>query len=80
MLFSSVLANAPEATEAVYATVVGSNLGACFTPIGALAGIMWSSILREHKLKFGYFDFVRIGVTVALPALLAALAVLAWIF
>ena len=35
--------------------------------IGALAGIMWSSILREHNLKFGYLDFLKIGVAVATP-------------
>ena len=79
VLFSSILENSRSNTEAIYATVVGSNLGACFTPIGALAGIMWSSILREHKLKFGYFDFLKIGVTVAIPALIAALGVIALI-
>ena len=77
VLFSSILANAPSEMGAIYATVAGSNLGACFTPIGALAGIMWSSILREHNLKFGYLDFLKIGVTVAIPALIAALGVIA---
>lgn len=76
VLYSSVLANAAN-KAAVYATVVGSNLGACMTPIGALAGIMWSSILKKHGLKFGYVDFLKIGFTVAIPALVAALAVLA---
>lgn len=75
VLFSSILENLTSDT-AVYATVVGSNLGACLTPIGALAGIMWSSILREQNLKFGYCDFLKIGVTVAIPALIAALGVL----
>ena len=28
----------------VYATVIGSNIGAFLTPIGALAGIMWIKI------------------------------------
>lgn len=55
---------------------VGSNLGACLSPIGALAGIMWSSILKKHNLKFGYFDFLKIGITIAIPALVAALATL----
>ncbi len=78
VLFSSILENVGGAsvTQAVYATVVGSNLGACLTPIGALAGIMWSSILREHGLKFGYLDFLKIGVTVAIPALTIALLTL----
>ena len=63
-------------TGAIYATIVGSNLGALLTPIGALAGIMWSSILRDHGLKFGYLDFLKIGVTIAVPTLIAALGVL----
>ena len=33
---------------------------------------MWSSILNEHGLKFGYLDFLKIGVTIALPTLLVA--------
>jgi len=76
VLYSSILSYRSFSTAAVYATVIGSNLGACLTPIGALAGIMWSSILKEHNLKFGYVDFLKIGVTVALPSLAAALAVL----
>lgn len=77
VLFSAVLENTTTNTAAVYATVVGSNLGACLTPIGALAGIMWSSILKKQKLKFGYLDFLKIGATVAIPALVVALGVLA---
>ena len=77
VLFSAVLENTTTNTAAVYATVVGSNLGACLTPIGALAGIMWSSILKKQNLKFGYLDFLKIGATVAIPALVVALGVLA---
>lgn len=79
VLFSSILMNSTSNIKAVYATVVGSNLGACLTPIGALAGIMWCSILKEQKLKFGYTDFLKIGVTIAVPSLIAALAVLEFI-
>ena len=79
VLYSAILSGgAGEA--AIYATVVGSNLGACLSPIGALAGIMWSSILKKHNLKFGYFDFLKIGITIALPALVAALGVLHFMF
>ena len=79
VLYSAILSGgAGEA--AVYATVVGSNLGACLSPIGALAGIMWSSILKKHNLKFGYFDFLKIGITIALPALVAVLGVLHFMF
>ena len=55
------------------ATIVGSNLGACFTPIGALAGIMWCSILGKHNLRMGFFDFLKIGIFVAIPTLIATL-------
>lgn len=75
-VFYSAILPATASDVAVYATVVGSNLGACLTPIGALAGIMWSSILRKYHLKFGYLDFLRIGVTVAVPSLFVALGVL----
>ena len=75
VLYSSILANTTS-QGAVFATVIGSNLGACLTPIGALAGIMWSSILKEHSLKFGYTDFLKIGVVVGIPALAGALGIL----
>lgn len=75
VLFSSIISNLPRsvATGALYATVIGSNLGACLTPVGALAGIMWSNILKKHGLEFSYVSFVKVGVIVALPTLLAAL-------
>lgn len=78
VLFSRIIETiAPALREpAVYATVVGSNLGAFFSPIGALAGIMWSSILASHRLKFGYRDFLKLGITTALPTLAAALLTL----
>jgi arsenical pump membrane protein len=73
ILFSSVIEAGGAGARAVFATVIGSNLGALFTPIGALAGIMWSSLLNTGGVKFGYKDFLKLGVTVALPALIAAL-------
>ena len=79
VLYSSILSGGAT-NAAVYATVVGTNLGACLSPIGALAGIMWSSILKKHDLKFGYFDFLKIGITIAVPALVAALAMLDLMF
>ena len=64
-------------SQAVYATVVGSNIGAYLTPIGALAGIMWMSLLKKHGVKFGYLDFIKYGVTVAVPTLISVLSILA---
>lgn len=65
--------------QAMYATVIGSNLGAYLTPIGALAGIMWTSLLKTHNVKIGYIDFIKYGAAISLPALAAALGVLALI-
>ena len=81
VLFCSIIENIASGVTApaVFAAVIGSNIGAFLTPIGALAGIMWSSILKDHGHKFGYLDFLRIGVTVAVPTILAALGVLALI-
>lgn len=64
-------------TQAIYATVVGSNLGAILTPIGALAGIMWSSLLKKHKVKFSYLDFIKYGIAVSVPSLAVNLLSLA---
>lgn len=58
---------------ALYATVIGSNLGALLTPIGALAGIMWGAMLKAQGLRMRYVDFVKNGVIVLIPSLLAAL-------
>ena len=73
VLYAQIIKSAGAGLPAVFATVIGSNLGAYFTPVGALAGIMFSSIVNRQGLKFGYNDFLKIGVAVALPALLAAL-------
>jgi arsenical pump membrane protein len=75
ILFSSILETVGESASypAVFATIIGSNMGALFTPVGALAGIMWSSILNRHGLKFGYKNFLKMGVTIAIPTLITAL-------
>lgn len=82
VLYHSIITGLPvgtaSSTSALYASVVGSNLGAFFTPMGALAGIMWTGQLRDHGVSFSFADFIRYGAIVALPALAAALAGL-WI-
>lgn len=61
---------------AVFASVIGSNLGAYLTPIGALAGIMWMSILKTTGVRYTFARFTKYGFCVVIPALLAALLVL----
>ncbi len=78
VLYSSILSgvgtmSAATLSTARLAAVIGSNLGAFFTPTGALAGIMWTGQLHDHGVPFSFTRFVKYGATVAVPALAAAL-------
>lgn len=67
----------PSLLAAALATTVGANLGANLTPLGALAGIMWLSILHSKGVQIRFLEFVRYGFLVTSFSLAAALAVLA---
>lgn len=75
VLYSGITGDLAGATHAaaLYAAIIGSNLGAFFTPIGALAGIMWMQMLRAHGLRLTFGTFTKYGIAIALPALLLAL-------
>ncbi len=62
--------------QAIYSTIMASNVGAFLTPIGALAGIMWLNILKKNEIHFTFFDFMRYGLIIAIPSLLVGLLVL----
>ena len=70
VLYSSVLEGRSEL--AVFSTIIGSNIGAYLTPIGALAGIMWMSILKKHDLDFGFFSFMKYGLLLVPAAILGS--------
>ena len=75
VLYSSILENLTgiEQIRALFAVIIGSNIGALLTPIGALAGIMWSSILKAQGIRFGYRDFMKYGFEIGVPTLISAL-------
>ena len=74
VLYSTVVtAGGTASLPALYAAVVGSNVGAFFTPMGALAGIMWLTLLKQHKVNFTFGRFVLYGIAISIPTLLAAL-------
>jgi arsenical pump membrane protein len=76
-LFSEVLTGygtGMERTAALYSLVIGSNIGAIITPIGALAGIMWMKMVNHDEERITFREFSSIGWKVALPTLLASLA------
>lgn len=76
VLYSKVLesVSAQNLPAALYASVIGSNLGALLTPIGALAAIMWNAILKKQNVRFTFVDFVWRGFLVGIPSILCAIA------
>lgn len=68
--------NGVEYYNAIYASIIGSNIGAFLTPIGALAGIMFTSLLKEHDVKFSFKQFSLYGVIIAIPTFIISLSML----
>lgn len=66
--------------QAIYASIVGSNLGAFLTPMGALAGIMFLNLINKYEIKFSFIDFVKYGAIIALPTISTALLILFIVF
>ena len=61
---------------AVYASIIGSNIGAFLTPTGALAGIMFTNLVNEHQTKYSFLDFIKYGAIISLPIIAVALLTL----
>jgi arsenical pump membrane protein len=57
----------------VFSVIIGSNLGALLTPIGALAGIMWMSILKHKGVHFSFGEFMKYGAIITGFMLIGAL-------
>ena len=38
-------------------------------PIGALAGIMFSSLLNKYDIKFSFLSFIKYGSIISIPTL-----------
>jgi arsenical pump membrane protein len=69
VLFEKIISGT--SISAVYGAIIGSNVGAFITPVGALAGIMWSKILAKYDIKMPFVKFLLYGGAVAIPTLLA---------
>ena len=59
-----------------YAIIIASNLGANFTLIGALAGLMWRKILLTKGVKISYLDFLKAGIIITPLVFILALITL----
>lgn len=73
VLFSSIIQAGETTNAAIYASIIGSNLGALLTPVGALAGIMFSSITKKSGEKFSNLTFIKYGTCISVFGLAAAL-------
>jgi arsenical pump membrane protein len=62
--------------HALYGAVIGSNIGAFISPVGALAGIMWNKILSGYGVKLSFLKFMFYGIIVAVPTLITTLLTL----
>ena len=76
ILFTNLTSNLPSTQflQGVYASIIGSNIGAFLTPIGALAGIMFSSLVNDNHVRFTFLDFIKYGVVVSIPVITVCLA------
>ena len=75
VMFASIpsFANQLDYYKAIYSIIIGSNIGAFLTPIGALAGIMFTDLLNRQQVKYGFKTFITYGLIISIPTLLIAL-------
>ena len=78
VLFSKVInfTDPLSLNQAIYSTIIGSNIGAFLTPIGALAGIMFTDLVKRQEVKYSFVSFIKYGLIIAIPTLSVALLLL----
>lgn len=71
LAFGSILSNTDN-IRLIYSTIIGSNIGAIITPVGALAGIMWMKLLKDNNVKYSFLDFTKNGVIMIIILLITS--------
>ncbi len=72
IFYSSVLTYSTSGIRSIYSVIISSNIAAFLTPLGALAGIMWMSILKDKEIKLSFLNFTGYGLLISIPTLLMA--------
>jgi arsenical pump membrane protein len=62
----------------IRAILIGVDLGPNISVTGSLATILWLTALRREKIEVTGWQFLKVGLIVTPPALLAALAAAMW--
>ncbi len=73
LLASATLAQAHAAQQVVDATLVGVDLGPNLSITGSLATILWLQAIRREGEAVGFWQFLKTGSVVMLPALVLTL-------
>jgi arsenical pump membrane protein len=74
LVAGSVVASDHLPAPVISAILIGVDLGPNLSVTGSLATILWLVALRREKIELGAWPFLRLGVLVMPPALIAALA------
>jgi arsenical pump membrane protein len=74
LLASSVISQLHPDKRIIDGLLIGVDLGPNLSVTGSLATILWLNNLRRAKLDVSFWQFLKVGLVVMPPALLAALA------
>jgi len=66
VILTDTYLNLPVAVKnaGMFGVIEGANVGGCWSLMGALAGIMWSTLLRNKGIVVGYIPFMKTGLRV----------------
>lgn len=79
VLFSDLIlqfGSGEQQLAAVYSLILGSNIGANITPIGALAGIIWMKMINHEKRRINFKEFLVYGLKTTLITAAVSLSTL----